>query len=513
MSSALSPLAAPSVTTSPAATEPIPSPPGPSPLSPLGIGIAAPGAFALVGLVEEPFTPLAPISTFLPGIGGGGGGQGPQGPAGPQGPPGIPGPQGQPGSTGGQGPAGPQGLQGSPGFTGAAGPSGPTGPQGPPGPAGAAGTGVDIKGSVPTAADLPTTGNTPGDGWIADDTGHLWIWGGSSWTDAGEIKGPPGPAGPQGPTGPSGPTGPPGATGATGPAGPAGPSVPTCAIQSPWLCNINGAGYNLVNVGNVGVGVPAPTAKIDVVGDVVLRGTNNIASSACLISLVNNLGHSMQVGINGSIAGDDGYINSDTVLTFLTGFTEWMSINATGIVWMNGPIGVGTASPTQLLDLAAGSQPSLGFFSSGGVATHLRGRLIYDGGDNVPGGGFMFQSLTDAGGFAANLVTIVQATGYVGIGIAIPDAMLTVNGQCNVYGLLDAKGDISAEHNLNVVGAIFGPTTTLSAPILFCPENGTPASGQPLSTLCFSNNTGTSQLVITVTRGDGVRLSANIQLS
>lgn len=45
------------------------------------------------------------------------------------------------------------------------------------GPQGDPGVGVAIKGSVPTEADLPTTGN-PGDAWLVEDTGDLWVWGG-----------------------------------------------------------------------------------------------------------------------------------------------------------------------------------------------------------------------------------------------------------------------------------------------------------------------------------------------
>jgi hypothetical protein len=227
---------------------------------------------------------------------------GPQGPAGPEGPQGIPGIQGAPGVIGAIGPAGdpgpqgipgiqgPQGLvgpaglngkdgadgatgpagaQGVPGLQGAPGATGATGSQGIQGPAGAtgnpgpqglqgsqgiqgpAGTGVSIKGSVPTAASLPSglTGADAGTGYLTGDNGHLWVWGGSSWTDAGSIQGPAGPEGApglpgatgapgakgdqgiqgipgtagtqgvQGPQGLQGVAGPPGADGATGPAG------------------------------------------------------------------------------------------------------------------------------------------------------------------------------------------------------------------------------------------------------------------------------------------------------
>lgn len=78
---------------------------------------------------------------------------------------------------------------------------------GPAGPVGPAGPSINLKGSVPTSADLPTTGNQPNDGWIATDTGDLWIWNGSAWENVGKITGPQGPAGPTGATGAQGANG------------------------------------------------------------------------------------------------------------------------------------------------------------------------------------------------------------------------------------------------------------------------------------------------------------------
>jgi hypothetical protein len=69
----------------------------------------------------------------------------------------------------------------------------PAGPVGPPGPAGA---GLLIKGTVSTSANLPTTGNVYSDLWIAQDTGHGWVWESPGvWSDIGMIEGAPGPAG------------------------------------------------------------------------------------------------------------------------------------------------------------------------------------------------------------------------------------------------------------------------------------------------------------------------------
>ena len=100
--------------------------------------------------------------------------------------------------------------------TGAQGPQGEVGPQGPTGPTGPQGTSINVKASVATFALLPATGNSANDARIVDADGDLYIWGGSSWTSAGQIVGPQGPQGIQGVAGPTGPTG---ATGATGPQG------------------------------------------------------------------------------------------------------------------------------------------------------------------------------------------------------------------------------------------------------------------------------------------------------
>ena len=53
------------------------------------------------------------------------------------------------------------------------------------------GQGIVVKGTVPTKADLPTSGNTQGDMWITADTGHGWAWSGTAWVDSGPVQGPP----------------------------------------------------------------------------------------------------------------------------------------------------------------------------------------------------------------------------------------------------------------------------------------------------------------------------------
>ena len=73
-----------------------------------------------------------------------------------------------------------QGPQGAKGDTGARGPAGADGKDG---------TSVKIKGSVASASQLPGSAMV-GDGYLTNDTGHLYVWGDNGWTDVGAIRGP-----------------------------------------------------------------------------------------------------------------------------------------------------------------------------------------------------------------------------------------------------------------------------------------------------------------------------------
>ncbi|WP_305067667.1 hypothetical protein [Lysobacter sp. GX 14042] len=113
----------------------------------------------------------------------------------------------------------------TPGPEGPQGPEGPEGPQGPEGPAGEDGAGIEIAGSVPTYADLPTGlgSGDAGAGYLVQADGKLYIWDGSAFPPDGGGVAFRGPEGPQGPQGSQGPQGPKGDTGERGPQGPAGP--------------------------------------------------------------------------------------------------------------------------------------------------------------------------------------------------------------------------------------------------------------------------------------------------
>jgi len=128
----------------------------------------------------------------------GAGQQGTQGAQGFQGDNGDQGTQGTQGAQGAQGFQGDNGDQGTQGFQGSQGAQGIQGTQGNQGHQGNAGTGVNIKGNVATSGSLPSSGIQDGDGYLAIDTGHLWIFTDGDWVDVGLIRGPQGAQGTQG---------------------------------------------------------------------------------------------------------------------------------------------------------------------------------------------------------------------------------------------------------------------------------------------------------------------------
>ncbi len=150
---------------------------------------------------------------------------------------------------------GSQGIQGTTGFTGSAGTDGCIGYTG------SAGTSVEIQGSVATSSALPVpyTGDV-GDGYLTTDTGHLWVWGGTSWTDAGVVRGPTGAIGFTGSQGQS-------ITGATGFTGSKGDQGGLGFTGSQGLRG--DTGYN----GSTGVqGVQGFTGSKGDIGNIGLQG-------------------------------------------------------------------------------------------------------------------------------------------------------------------------------------------------------------------------------------------------
>lgn len=86
---------------------------------------------------------------------------------------------------------------------------------------------------TPSVTNLNPSAPSVGDGYITQDTGHLWTWNGSAYNDAGQIVGPAGAAGPAGPAGATGPQGPAGASGGAG-APYIAPGLPLPVTNTGW---------------------------------------------------------------------------------------------------------------------------------------------------------------------------------------------------------------------------------------------------------------------------------------
>ncbi|MEO5576420.1 MAG: hypothetical protein ABIR67_05840 [Gaiellaceae bacterium] len=172
------------------------------------------------------------------------------------------GPRGAQGIAGPAGPAGPQGATGAPGPQGAAGPTGAQGPQGSQGPQGEMGAGLRVTGSVADTADLPASASV-GDAYIVTATGHLHVWNGTAFVDAGLVRGPAGPAGPQGTVGATGPQGLAGPAGADGADGADGGLAGYEIVTAPPI-GIADSDYDVVGVAN------CPAGKVAVGGGVSL---------------------------------------------------------------------------------------------------------------------------------------------------------------------------------------------------------------------------------------------------
>lgn len=209
----------------------------------------------------------------------------------------IQGPQGVPGPQGIEGPRGLQGDEGNPGPPGPQGPRGPQGEigiQGPPGIQGPAGVGINLKGEVPNhAALLLLPGpHDPGDAYITRDTGHLWVWNGSTWVDVGDIVGPQGVPGPQGPQGPPGAQGPQGNNGLPG--------------KDADLSNIlAGNGISVIDNGNdtITIGLGTWTADVD-------------ADCHTLLNLAGITGCNGILNITGDVNITGQYMINNTAISF-----------------------------------------------------------------------------------------------------------------------------------------------------------------------------------------------------
>lgn len=154
---------------------------------------------------------------------------------------------------------------------------GATGLTGATGPKGNDGTSVVIVGSVATASLLPTPySGSPGDGYLVQDTEHLWVWSSYIWVDVGLIQGPQGATGlgATGATGLTGATGFDGATGATGVIGPTGATGPIGATGFTGSTGLVGTTGSTGATGPIGLtGATGPKGATGATGLIGITGS------------------------------------------------------------------------------------------------------------------------------------------------------------------------------------------------------------------------------------------------
>lgn len=327
-----------------------------------------------------------------------------------------------------QGPEGPQGIQGE------------QGPQGPAGADGADGTSITIQGSAATEAELPNSGNTNGDGYIVQATGHLWVWDGTDWIDAGNIQGPQGLQGPTGATGPQGTTG---LTGATGPQGPAGPAGATGAQGTTGLVGATGPQGPAGPAG--ATGAQGTTGLTGAAGPQGPAGPAGAVGPQGPIGATGPAGATGATGAQGPIGlpGATGPLVSGTVnQTLRNNGTTW---EASGALINDGTnIGVGRV-PSYALDvngpiriqnllisegngsipgnIAIGNENTLLSNSSGNDNIALGSAVLFANTSGSLNVGIGFSSLSNTGSGSANIgigsynsMQITNQSGNIGIG-------------------------------------------------------------------------------------------------
>jgi len=177
----------------------------------------------------------------------------------------------------------------------------------------------------------------------------------------------PGPEGPQGPTGPAGatgsagpegPQGPTGPAGTTGPAGPQGPTGPAGTVDSDWT--ISGTDMYSAVSGSVGIGTTNPAGKLDVEGRIYVSDPGAIGD----FSITKNTDGAGTARIHSSVGAQ--IFAADLAFNVYGGF---LNIGEAMRIMSTGDVGIGTASPTNPLEMGSGAH-----VTAGGVWTDASSR-------------------------------------------------------------------------------------------------------------------------------------------
>ncbi len=188
--------------------------------------------------------------------------------------------------------------------------------------------------------------------------------------------------------------------------------------------------------GNVGIGTAAPLSKLDVAGNLIVRGSSMNGGNKN-ISIKNDAGidrWAMGMGVAETGSGNTGgnfylwnYGDDGTLLG-----NPFIINRATGNV------GVGTGTPAEKLDVTgylalrgsaiAGGSRNISLQTDAGTNRWVVGMANLESGSGNAGGDLQIYRYGDNGSFLSNAVSIERATGFVGIGNAAPKAPLHIGG-------------------------------------------------------------------------------------
>jgi len=212
--------------------------------------------------------------------------------------------------------------------------------------------------------------------------------------------------------------------------------------------------------GNVGIGTASPNSRLEVSQTL---GTN--ATLGAMITINPDFGSATTTGFGGSIVwrgrtagnlnqvnaqisaytedtGDNGYaLGFYTTPNAGTGITQRMTI------LRGGNVGIGTTSPTALLQLSSTGNPGLVFDGTNQGANLKRIRLVTQ---ITAAGDFAIQSMNDAGTVKSTNLYI-DSSGNLGIGTSTPNDKLHVQTQSSTaYDATNDQGQYGSGAGITV---------------------------------------------------------------
>ena len=192
-------------------------------------------------------------------------------------------------------------------------------------------------------------------------------------------------------------------------------------------------GRNLVNLGNVGLGVPDPDAKLEVAGQVKITG-GSPGVNKILTSDANGLARW------DNLSETDPQVGENTT-NYLSKWNGSALVKST--IFDNGNIGIGESNPDYRLVIRSGDTPGIRLYqdNSEGYTSHswlISGHEQFFSIRSVPSGTFSLKIKR----YAPTNSLVISGNGNIGLGIDDPDAKLEVNGQVKITGGSPANGKV-----------------------------------------------------------------------